>query len=207
MDGLKYKTIYWGIITLLLYTCSFFLFDRIIDIYVHNSLTTEKWLNLIAHILSAAAADKPYILGIFIMLISILIFDIKLKSKWSKYFLIISASLVISILVGGTLKVILARYRPEMLFEHNLYGFHFFSTKGAFNSTPSGHTFRIFALITSICLLNRKLSSLFVIAILVGLSRIILTAHYPSDIIFGAYIGIFSALWSYKILAGKLNLI
>jgi membrane-associated phospholipid phosphatase len=29
---------------------------------------------------------------------------------------------------------------------------------------------------------------------------VLVTAHYPSDVIFGAYIGVFIALWAYRFL-------
>jgi membrane-associated phospholipid phosphatase len=32
------------------------------------------------------------------------------------------------------------------------------------------------------------------VALLVGLSRIILIAHYPSDVVFGAYLGLSTAI-------------
>jgi len=36
------------------------------------------------------------------------------------------------------------------------------------------------------------------LATLIGVSRVAVTAHYPSDVLFGAFIGIFTALWAYK---------
>ena len=36
---------------------------------------------------------------------------------------------------------------------------------------------------------------LITLAVLIGVSRVVVTDHYPSDILFGAYIGVFSALW------------
>ena len=36
------------------------------------------------------------------------------------------------------------------------------------------------------------------LAVLIGISRVVVTAHYPADVIFGAFIGIFSALWTYR---------
>ncbi|MHB1947559.1 MAG: phosphatase PAP2 family protein [Gammaproteobacteria bacterium] len=101
----------------------------------------------------------------------------------------------VAIAVGTVLKIILARYRPEMLFTQGLYGFHFFSLKNALYSTPSGHSLTIFAICASLSILFRRYASIFyVIAILIGISRLILTKHYLSDVILGAYIGIMSAV-------------
>jgi membrane-associated phospholipid phosphatase len=37
-------------------------------------------------------------------------------------------------------------------------------------------------------------------AVLIGMSRVAVTAHYPSDVVFGAFIGIFTAVWTYQAL-------
>ncbi|MBC8456791.1 MAG: phosphatase PAP2 family protein [Deltaproteobacteria bacterium] len=33
---------------------------------------------------------------------------------------------------------------------------------------------------------------------MIGANRVIVTAHYPSDVLFGAFIEIFTAIWIYK---------
>ena len=86
-----------------------------------------------------------------------------------------------------------------MLFEQNLYGLHFLSAEWALNSTPSGHTLRAFSILTALSMLYRRFASIFIIiAIVIGISRVVVKAHYPSDVVFGAFIGIFAALWVYK---------
>jgi membrane-associated phospholipid phosphatase len=86
-----------------------------------------------------------------------------------------------------------------MLFDHNLYGLHFFSSEWALNSSPSGHTIRAFSLLTALSMLYRRFTVVFIfIALLIGASRVAVTAHYPSDVLFGAFIGIFTAVWTYQ---------
>jgi membrane-associated phospholipid phosphatase len=104
-------------------------------------------------------------------------------------------SIFVAIIVGGFFKFVLARYRPEMLFQENLYGFHFFSFKNHFSSTPSGHALVIFAVCTALSILFRRYAVLFfLIAVLVGVSRVVLEAHYLSDVLFGGYIGVMAAV-------------
>jgi len=62
-------------------------------------------------------------------------------------------------------------------------------------SFPSGHAAFFFALAMGVFLYNKKLGAwYFVAAILIGLARIFVGVHWPSDILAGAVIGILSAV-------------
>lgn len=66
-----------------------------------------------------------------------------------------------------------------------------FDFSGRFDSFPSGHTTVSFALAYSLSRSYPRLSPIFyIIATMVGLSRIYLGSHFPSDIIGGALLGI-----------------
>jgi membrane-associated phospholipid phosphatase len=114
-------------------------------------------------------------------------------------------AVAIAMLIGETLKWFFGRYRPEMLFAHGLYGFSFFADKGSMHSFPSGHTFRIFSVMTALSLVWLKARVwLLSLAVLVGISRVLVTRHFPSDVLAGAFVGIFCALWVWQIMqAGK----
>ena len=119
----------------------------------------------------------------------------------SRAILLIAFSTISAMLIGDELKWFFGRCRPPLLFESGEYGFTWFSGEYLKNSFPSGHTLRIFSLTTAIALLLpcKKYIPL-IVALLVGCSRIIVSKHYPSDVIFGCYIGIICALWSYYFL-------
>ncbi len=110
---------------------------------------------------------------------------------------------ILAFILAGICKVVLARYRPIEFFNLNLYGFHFFSDNYEFNSTPSGHTVMAFAVLGSIASSLKKMGgkliglSFVLILICLGIagSRLILNAHYCSDLIFGMYVGLISAYW------------
>jgi undecaprenyl-diphosphatase len=70
------------------------------------------------------------------------------------------------------------------------------------SSFPSGHTIFIFALATGVYQYNKKAGLWFyVLACLVGFSRIFVGVHWPYDIITGAILGVITAYfcsWLYR---------
>jgi len=198
MDALLKKTIVAAVIILIIYLFLFLFFDREIDLRVHEAFSENEifqWGTTIS-----TAATGAYIrLLIAIGFILVIIIDPGLKRGWTRKLLFICVSCSIAVIIGEGLKFLLGRHRPVMLFENNRYGLEFFSTKWELNSTPSGHTLRAFSILTALSLLYRRFTPLFLsIAILIGASRVVVTAHYPSDVLFGAFIGIFSTLWTYR---------
>lgn len=117
--------------------------------------------------------------------------------------LLVCVSVALAMLLGETLKWFFGRYRPVMYFDHGLYGFSWFASKGKMHSFPSGHTFRIFSAMTALALVwPRARVPLLGFAVLVGVCRVLVTCHYPSDIIAGAFVGVFCALWAGSIMRG-----
>jgi len=95
-------------------------------------------------------------------------------------------------------KFICARYRPIELLHHGVYGFHYFSHLHVLNSMPSGHAAMAFSACYAISRMVRQYWATiawFIVALLITLSRLIILAHYPSDLIVGAVIGIMSVIW------------
>jgi undecaprenyl-diphosphatase len=67
-------------------------------------------------------------------------------------------------------------------------------------SMPSGHAALFFALATAVYFYNKKLGIfLFISAFLISISRVFVGVHWPSDILAGALVGIFSGWLVYKI--------
>jgi len=89
--------------------------------------------------------------------------------------------------------------RPRPFIAHaNLVSAVADTSKVDIASFPSSHTYIAFAIATSIFLYgHKKLGAiLFLIAILVAVSRVGVGLHYPSDIIGGATLGIFSGIFA-----------
>jgi membrane-associated phospholipid phosphatase len=96
------------------------------------------------------------------------------------------------LLVVG-LKHTFARARPKIYFSQQIYGFRLFDEKRCYNSFPSGHEAVSFSIALAIHYISKKhfhTTLCFLGAILIALSRLILTAHYLSDVLSGALIGL-----------------
>lgn len=117
------------------------------------------------------------------------------KNKlWSKRIIFIFISISASGLINMLVKWLAGRHRPSML-EKGFFGFNYFGVGYELTSFPSGHTITAFSLAAAVSILFPRLSILaFVAAVSIGISRILITSHYLSDVIAGAGIGILSTM-------------
>lgn len=92
--------------------------------------------------------------------------------------------------VADVVKLIFGRARPKLLFADGAYGFTWGAAQADYWSFPSGHAATVAALAVGLYRLwPRGLPLYLVVALLVAASRIIITAHYVSDVLMGAAIG------------------
>jgi lipid A 4'-phosphatase len=99
-------------------------------------------------------------------------------------------------LVADIVKLIFGRARPKLLFADGFYGFTWGADQADYWSFPSGHATTAAALAVALYLLWPRGAALYlVVAVLVAASRIIITAHYLSDVLMGAAIGA-AAAWA-----------
>ena len=97
-------------------------------------------------------------------------------------------------IVLHSLKLVVGRRRPRDDMELGRYGFVWFKFNIDYNSFPSGHALTIMcvAVILS-CAWPHLAIVWFVIALWLGLTRALLTAHFLSDVFIGAGIGVLAA--------------
>jgi len=94
-------------------------------------------------------------------------------------------------LVADLFKYILGRARPKLYDVVGHFDFHFFAFSPDHASMPSGHATNIFAFATVIAILwPRGRLLLYTLAVWIAASRVFVGAHYFTDAVLGAALGI-----------------
>ena len=108
-------------------------------------------------------------------------------------YLFLAVALPVS--VAELIKWIVGRGRPFVGGKANAFNFVPFTGTEAYFSFPSAHAVTAFALAFAVTAIRPRLWVVaFAYALLIGLSRLILLAHHPSDVVGGALIGIVGAM-------------
>lgn len=181
---------------LVLTVVSFVFLDRTVATFFHRD--TPHWLHEIAGFITWFGWGGDY-LAFFAILWLVGHFVLKQQRTIE-----IGRFLLVSTLASGIfcdlLKVILGRSRPVLFFKDHDYGFYFFKFHVQFWSFPSGHTMFITSVMVSLALIWPKYRWFcFAGVLLVALSRVILTAHYMSDVWMGMYLGTFVSVAVYEL--------
>lgn len=116
---------------------------------------------------------------------------VKIKNSYIFY---VFCSVASAYLITAFLKLFIGRSRP-VLFDAlgNTY-FEPWVFDSVFNSMPSGHSSASFAGLVMIGMLFPRIKwATWTLAIIIGISRIYVGAHWPSDVILGAFIGMVCA--------------
>jgi len=109
--------------------------------------------------------------------------------------LFVFCSLSLCGIILHLIKWMAGRHRPIDLFNHGYFGFNYFGIGYELISFPSGHAQTAFTLATAVTILFPRWGiPAFLVAGAVGISRIVLTSHYLSDVIAGAGVGILFTL-------------
>jgi len=114
------------------------------------------------------------------------------SKKWTRIFLAMLIAMSLAGVTGNVIKRTIPRPRPSVHTDMR-WGGPRFSSK--YHSFPSGHVDASTAFFCTLFLANRRIGlACFLIPILIGLSRMYLGAHYLSDVVCAAVLGIFCAL-------------
>ena len=122
----------------------------------------------------------------------------QLGDSFSRKGLFVFLSIIFSGLLLNIIKTMIGRLRPRFFLADSTYGFQPFNFDFGMNSFPSGHSQTIWALMVSLSLLYPRFTIPFVLfAALVAASRVLVAAHYVSDVLMGSYLGMILTLYLY----------
>jgi undecaprenyl-diphosphatase len=105
-------------------------------------------------------------------------------------------AVLLPVLTGELIKHIVGRGRPFVGGQANAFNFSHFAGTEAYASFPSGHATTAFALAFAVAAVwPRTRMVMFVYAVVIAMSRLVLLAHHPSDVVAGALIGVIGAMF------------
>jgi len=114
------------------------------------------------------------------------------SKKWTRIFLAMLIALAIAGLAGRVIKISTGRARPSVKTEEVWKGPRFSSK---FHAFPSGHVAASTAFFAVLCFANWRIGlACLPIPLVIGFSRMYVAAHYLSDVVFAALLGVLCAL-------------
>ncbi|MCX5828204.1 MAG: phosphatase PAP2 family protein [Deltaproteobacteria bacterium] len=117
------------------------------------------------------------------------------REQWARWCLFVFSAVAVSGLTTDLFKWLVGRWRPKAYFEDYFYGFDFFGVGYKETSFPSGHVTTIWAFCLAMTVLFPRYRLVwYILAILVSISRVIVGAHYLSDVFAGAYVAVITVL-------------
>lgn len=119
--------------------------------------------------------------------------------------LFVFAAVAVPGLISVFLKMLFGRMRPKLLLQHDHYGFDFFAVHPDWASFPSGHATTAAGLALALALIWPRYRLGFAVggaAIVFG--RIVVNAHFLSDALAGAALGVAGTAFLWVLLRGGL---
>ncbi len=208
-NSLKWKWILVGaLVTLALVLAGVFGGDKLLYSFIHPSncnvwMPDKGFLCSVAIVIGKIFSTKMWLVLSGLSVLFFFVYKairnendfryafVKIKNSYVFY---VFCSVVFALMTTGFLKVLIGRSRPIFFDAQGETFFKPWIFDDFFNSMPSGHAAASFAGLVMIGMLFPKIKwATWTLAVIIALSRIYVGAHWPSDVILGAFIGMISA--------------
>ena len=200
-NTLKVKWIIFGVLlTLAIVFAGIHGADKFFEPMIHNQscgIESNDLICSVAIIIGKIFSTKIWLLGSALTVLFFFVYKalrnnndfryafVKIKNSYVFY---VFCSVLAAFVTTGVLKFLIGRARPLEI------GFNHFTFVDKFNSMPSGHTAVSFAGLVMIGMLFPRIKWFtWILAITIAVSRVYVGAHWVSDVVFGAFIGMVCA--------------
>jgi len=198
-SGSSRSTFWWrvvllGMVTLIASAAAYFLIDQPVAWFArHRDPATRDLARLIS-----SPGDATWVLSASVLVLAIS-WAAGSKMWASRAGLMLSSTARAGLLVQP-LKWLFGRHRPADLYDHNLWGFQFFSSGFRNASFPSGHACVIAATCAVLWLIwPRWWLAWVVLGVVACAGRVLGERHFISDVFTGGYFGALCAVIIYRL--------
>lgn len=163
------------------------------ELSILNAIQNLRSTSLDKFMVTMSSAGNLSLIWIAFIFIFLSTKELKKQGK-----IMIIAFILNILLVNLLVKNLVARPRPYEVAKFTDLLVHKLSD----NSFPSGHTSYAFTFATIVTLLNKNKPLIIftdLLAVLIGLSRLYLYVHFPTDVLAGAIFGILIGIFAIKI--------
>jgi membrane-associated phospholipid phosphatase len=116
-------------------------------------------------------------------------------AAWSVRIGFVFTAIALPSLFDTVIKNMIGRARPFVVAGPDVWAYAPFTWHARYASFPSGHATTAFAALVAIgAIFPQARALMWIYAVLIALSRVVITAHHPSDVIGGAIVGTVGAL-------------
>jgi undecaprenyl-diphosphatase len=116
-------------------------------------------------------------------------------AAWAVRIGFVFTAIAVPSLFTTIIKNIIGRARPFVVVGPDVWAYEPFTWHARYASFPSGHATTAFAALVAIgAIFPQARALMWIYAVLIALSRVMLTAHHPSDVIGGAIVGAVGAV-------------